>query len=79
MFKSLRAQTFQDFGLGRHTIVAEFRDENGTGTIMTKGAQNYYASVGRSSSNGEGGGGIVANQTTQPNHSCQRCSSAVIL
>ena len=40
---TIRAQTFRDTGAGTHTIAAEFRNDGGTGIVMTKGTQNYNA------------------------------------
>jgi len=52
---TIRSQTFQDIGVGTHTIAAVFRDEGGTGPNVTVASQNFTISQAST------GGG-----TTQP-------------
>ncbi|MDR2357401.1 MAG: S-layer homology domain-containing protein [Oscillospiraceae bacterium] len=47
---TIKSQTFQAKGVGKHTIAAEFREDGDTSKEMKKAAQNYTLNIG-------GGGG----------------------
>lgn len=54
---TIRAQTFQNLGSGKHTIAAEFRDAQ-SGELK-RAAQNFTISAGSDTGDGGGGGGYT--------------------